>query len=86
MMLMARMFSPRWNAPGPDATVAAHDQVDGDAGLARLVEPAHDGRVLQRIHLGHDLAGRPLSFRLISFSINCKKRSRMLIGATNNLR
>jgi hypothetical protein len=40
MMLMMRMFSLTPGMPGTQTAVAAHDQVDDDAGLARFVELA----------------------------------------------
>ena len=38
MIDLTRMFSDRPSTPGPQAADAAHDQIDVDAGLARLVE------------------------------------------------
>jgi hypothetical protein len=54
------MFSDRPLTPGPQGADAAHDQVDGDAGLRGLVERLDDLRLEQRVHLGddaHALAG-----------------------------
>ena len=55
------MFSDRPGTPGAQRADAAHDEVDLDAGLRRLVERGDRLRFEQRVHLGDDrrlLAGR----------------------------
>src|SRR6187399_3359459 len=54
-------------AKGADA---AHDQIDFDAGLGRLVESGADLRFKQRIHLGDDARFFSLA-RVLRFGLDC---------------
>ena len=66
---------------GPQAADAAHDEVDLDAGLARLVELVDDLRVDQRVHL-HPDRRRPtgLGVRDLLVDVAQTMRSRMPCG------
>ena len=58
-MLMTRMFSLRSGIRGPQATDAAHDEVDLHAGAGGFVEFLDDFLIHERIELHDDAAGFP---------------------------
>ncbi len=84
MIETTRMRSDRPGTPGRRQQMPADDEIDLDAGLARLVELLDDGRVDQAVDLGDD-ARRPAGPRVVGLAPHLRaiSASRSPVGATS---